>query len=323
MTRFRRGLVGTLVLVAVMTAATQLGRLPFVSGGRTLSAYFTEVGNLQVGSPVLVSGATIGKVTGISITGSEVQVTFILNGSSVRLGTSTRAVISTLTLLGKAGLELDPSGAGDLPGGASIPQSRTSSPYDITAALAQLTNTTASIDVGQLSKALSTTAGTLTSTPADLDRALRGIAAVATSVSDNGGTVESLLSRTRALTDVLQGRNAQVATLLTSGSALLDALNTRQQMVVTLLDATTNLTAQLIQLIKDNRSALKPALASLNRVTALLNRNKLNLQKTIDGARDYAVEFGETLSSGPFFDGYIQNLTAPGTLTPILSGILK
>lgn len=323
MNRARMGLVGTFAVVAVLVVAMQAGRLPFTGGGKELSAYFGDAGGLRVGAPVLVSGAKVGKVESISIDGAEVRVGFTVTNEKVLLGNSTRAAISTLTLLGKAGLELDPEGQGQLRDGAKIPVSRTSSPYDITGALAELTTRSAAIDVDQLSKALSSVSGTLTATPVDLDRALRGVTAVARSVSDNGKTLESVLSQTRDLTGVLQSRNAQVATLLTSGSDLLVELNARQQAVVDLLAGTTRLTAQLTRLINENRSELKPALAKLNSVTELLNRNKENLQKTIEGARDYAVEFGEVISSGPFFDTYVQNLTSPGTLAPVLSGILQ
>lgn len=323
MSTFRMGVLGTVTILLLMVAAMRFGSLPFVGGGRDLAAYFTEAGGLRVGSPVLVSGAKVGKVDSISIHRDQVRVGFTITNTRVKLGDATTAAISTLTLLGKAGLELVPRGNGDLRSGASIPAARTSSPYDITDALAELTTRSSAIDVGQLSKALSTASGTLAATPVDLQRALQGITAVARTVSENGDTLESVLSRTKNLTDVLQNRNARVATLLTSGADLLAELNARQQAVVDLLSGTTRLTSQLSRLVEENRADLRPALMDLNKVTALLNRNKENLQKTIEGARDYAVEFGDTISSGPFFDAYVQNLTSPITLAPVLSGVLR
>ena len=40
------------------------------------------------------------------------------------------------------------------------------------------------------------------------------------------------------------------------------------------------------------------------------------------GLRGYATAFGDAASTGPWFDAYIQNLTDPATLAPVLSGIL-
>ena len=50
--------------------------------------------------------------------------------------------------------------------------------------------------------------------------------------------------------------------------------------------------------------------------------NKKNLQQTLDGLANYSVELGEAVSSGPFFDAYVQNLTSPASLVPVLSGVL-
>ena len=320
MSKFTVGLITSLAILAGMAVAVQFGRLPTMNGGRHLSAYFTEAGGLEVGSAVLVSGAEVGEVDSISIDGNRVRVDVTVTSSQVELGNATTAAISTLTLLGKAGLELEPRGTGDLPQGAEIPVARTSSPYDITEALAELTTRSTAIDVDQLSEALSTTSKTLADTPIDLERALEGVTDVGRTISENGETLESLLERSRNLTKTLQSRNGRVATLLTSGAGLLADLEERQQLVVDLLSGITRLTAQLSRLIEENRADLKPALVKLNEVTALLNRNKANLQKTIEGARDYTVEFGDLISSGPYFDAYVQNLTSPGTLAPFLSG---
>ena len=128
MSRARLGLVGTVAVVAVMALAMQVGKLPFSDGGRELSAYFTEAGGLRAGAPVLVSGARVGKVKSISIEGDRVRVRFTVTNAKVSLGNETTAAISTLTLLGKAGLQLHPEGGGNLRRGATIPVSRTSSP---------------------------------------------------------------------------------------------------------------------------------------------------------------------------------------------------
>lgn len=58
-------------------------------------------------------------------------------------------------------------------------------------------------------------------------------------------------------------------------------------------------------------------------MVTLLNRNKAALQDAITGLRGYVTGFGEAISTGPWFDAYIQNLTSPGTLVPIVSGVVK
>ena len=43
----------------------------------------------------------------------------------------------------------------------------------------------------------------------------------------------------------------------------------------------------------------------------LLNRNKRNIQIVLDRAGPFAGSLGESVSSGPFFQAYVQNLTRP------------
>jgi phospholipid/cholesterol/gamma-HCH transport system substrate-binding protein len=317
------GIVGTVVILTLMALTYRFDELPFISGGRHMSAEFAEIGGLRSGNKVVVSGTTVGKVGSIKIDGGSVRVDFDLDNTKIRLGDATKARIVTLTLLGEGGLELDPAGAGNLKPGSTIPLSRTSSPYDITNALSQLTTEAKQIDVGSLTKAVGTVSGTFRNTPADLKRALEGVTKVANTINDHDDALGQLLSRAKDVSGTLASRNAEIATLLKSGDSLLAQLNERKQVIVDLLANTTALSNQLSALVKENRKALTPALTELNKVVALLNRNKKNLEGTIDGVTGYATSVGEAVGSGPFFDAYVQNLTAPQTLAPVLSGFLK
>ena len=53
----------SLALIAIVTVgALNYQRLPFISGGKTYSAYFEEAGALETGAPVQVSGYRAGRV---------------------------------------------------------------------------------------------------------------------------------------------------------------------------------------------------------------------------------------------------------------------
>lgn len=142
-------------------------------------------------------------------------------------------------------------------------------------------------------------------------------------VQDNDDDLRELLERASRVTEVLANRNTQIDTLLGSGNSLLRQLDDRQAVVVDLLQSVTALSTQLRGVVDDNRATFAPALDELDKVVDLLNQNKQSLQAGITGLRGYATAFGEAISSGPWFDAYIQNLTSPGTLVPILSGVVK
>lgn len=317
------GLTGSAVIMGVILAAVRFNDLPFVKDGYVLDARFGEVGGLEEGGPVLVSGARVGRVDAIDLDRGVVTVALRVEDRDLRLGGATRAEIVTTTLLGQAGVWLEPSGDGELGDGDTIGLRRTSSPYDITAALSDLTTTTGQIDVKRLSSSLRTLSGTFDETSGDVKRALTGIDSIATAVSDNDEALQQLLDRATRVSGVLAKRDRQVATLLDSGQSLLEQLNDRQQVVTNLLDDAVGLSAQLSAVARENRKILGPSLTELNKVIAVLNENKENLQKAIVGLRGYATNFGDAIGSGPWFDAYIQNLTAPGTLAPVISEFLQ
>jgi phospholipid/cholesterol/gamma-HCH transport system substrate-binding protein len=77
-----------------------------------------------------------------------------------------------------------------------------------------------------------------------------------------------------------------------------------------------NLTAvshQISGLVNDNRTQLKPALDKLNGVLEILDNRKQELQATLPKFKRYAMSFGESLGSGPFFKAYVANLV-PGQI---------
>lgn len=316
-----RGLTGTLMLVAVVMAAMNLNTLPLIGNNDVIKVEFAEAGGLKGGDAVMISGAQVGSVREIGIDGDHVVANIVLTDESVTLGDLTEARIITITLLGRAAVELEPRGTGELGAGDTIPVERTSSPYNLTATLNELTDTTAAIDKSQLVAALDQAATTLNASSPDLGPALEGITALSRAISSNDGELRSLLARANGVTDVLASRDEQIASLLGSGRSLLAELDARQRVVTSLLASARELSVQLRLLLRDTDDVLGPALDELDRVVDLLNRNRRNLQASITGLLGYATGFNEAVATGPWFDAYIQNLTSPSTLAPILSGV--
>ncbi len=318
-----RGVIGTLVLVLVVAAAMNINKLPLIGNSDVIKVDFAEAGGLKGGDAVMVSGAQVGKVREVGIDGDHVTADIVLTDDSVKLGDLTEARIITITLLGRAAVELEPRGNGDLAAGDRIPVERTSSPYNLTATLNELTETTAEIDKSQLAAALDQASRTLNASSPDLGPALEGITALSRAVSSNDDDLRSLVARANGVTDVLASRDEQIASLLGSGRSLLSELDARQKVVTNLLADARELSAQLRLLLKDTDDVLGPALDQLDGVVDVLNRNRKNLQASIAGLLGYATGFNEAVSTGPWFDAYIQNLTSPGTLAPIISGALR
>ena len=73
------GIVGTLILAGLVTAAFSYDRLPFIKRTSDYSAYFAEAGGIKPGSQVRVSGVNVGQVSGAHLEGvvlSQTGITF-------------------------------------------------------------------------------------------------------------------------------------------------------------------------------------------------------------------------------------------------------
>ncbi len=318
-----RGLIGTLGIIFVVFLSLNYNRLPLVGNSDVIHADFAEAGGLKGGDLVMISGAEVGKVRSVHLEGNRVVADLVLTGGAPKLGASTKARIITITLLGRAAVELVPGGTGTLKAGDTIPRERTTSPYNITSALNELTTTTQSIDKDQLAAALRESTETLSGTKDDIGPALRGITEVSSAVANNDEELRSLLARASRVTGVLSSRNDKIDTLLGSGGSLLKELDARQDVVVRLLASVKELSAQLSGVVGENKATIGPALNQLNAIVNVLNANKASLQGALTGLNGYATAFGEAVSTGPWFDAYIQNLTAPSSLVPILSGVVQ
>lgn len=317
------GLLGTLMIVFVLLASMNYDRLPLLRNDNTITVQFPEAAGLIANDDVRVSGARIGKVESVRLDHGKVIATLALDSDAPTLGTTTRADIVTVTLLGRMAVQLVPSGPGRLLHGSVIPLERTTAPYDINSDLKQLTDKTATIDKSALSNALRQVSDSFSQTPTQIRTALTGVEKLSLTIGRNDASLQSLLGRAKDVTGVLNAHNQRIASLVNSGNSLLTELDARQQVVVDLLHSARTLANQLQAVLAENDKVTTPALTQLNKVIDLLNHNKTNLQQSISGLRNYASAFNEAISTGPFFDAFVQNLTSPGTLAPVLSGALQ
>jgi phospholipid/cholesterol/gamma-HCH transport system substrate-binding protein len=306
--RITVGVVGILIVVALVVAVFSYDNIPFINGKSSYTAYFTEAGGIKSGSDVRVSGLSVGRVSSVKLDGTKVKVSFTVD-DDVALGDRTEASIKTETVLGTKMLEITPRGDGKLSG--AIPVERTRSPYDLPTALGDLTSTISALDTTKLSSALTTLADTFKDTPPDLKVALEGVAQFSSTLDDRDAKLRNLLGNANKVTAVLAKRSDQIASLIVNANALLAELLTQRNSVDALMINLGAAARQISAVVNDNRTQLKPALDKLNGVLSILDNRKQELQRTLYLLPKYAMSFGEVLGAGPFFKASLVNL-APG-----------
>jgi phospholipid/cholesterol/gamma-HCH transport system substrate-binding protein len=304
------------VVMAVLT-----GFLFFVFGqyrtGATTgySAVFNDVSRLKVGDSVRVAGIRVGTVKGVSLRPDKKVVVKFDADRGVVLTHGTRAGVRYLNLVGDRYLELadGPGSTKLLPAESQIPADRTSPALDLDLLLGGLKPVIRGLnahDVNALSSALL--------------QVFQG----------EGGTLESLFSRTasfsnaladndRTVRQLIDNLNIVVAALAKDGGKFSGAIDRLERLVTGLsedrttidaaIDSLSNGTASLADLLTKARSPLSGTVEQLSRLAPLLDQDKDRLDAALQKApKNYRklVRLGVFGATIPY---YICEITLRGT----------
>jgi phospholipid/cholesterol/gamma-HCH transport system substrate-binding protein len=300
------GAVSLVVLAMVRVAGLGADDLPVTGGGGPSHAMFTEAGGLKVNDEVRIAGVRVGKVDEVALDGDQVRVSFKVDDAA-DFGSDTRAAIEVKTILGSMFLALEPAGGGQLDDGATIPAERTSSPFDVVEAFEGLASTSEQIDTDQLAESLTTLADLTRNTPDEFRGALSGLSRLSANVAAKDEQLNTLLVNLERVSTVLDERDDDIIKLMKDSDVLFRALVARREAVHELLVSSTTLSRELTALVRQSRADLAPALAHLENVVAVLNKNEDNLDSSLRLMAPFYRVFANTLGTGPWFDTWIAN----------------
>lgn len=297
-------LVGIVVLALVFLATFHASALPLVGGGEVHRARFAEAGGLRAGAEVRVAGVKVGEVESVDLVGAEVEVRFRVD--DVELGDQTRAEVKVKTLLGRKYLALAPAGRGELED--PIPVERTTTPYDVNAALSDLSDTVTEIDTDQLAASFTALSEAFADTPESVRGMVSGLTALSRTISTRDRELADLLDATTSVTGSLAERNDELARIVEDGGTLLTELRRRRDAVEAMLTGTAALGTQLKGLVRDNQARLAPALADLDRVAEILQANQDHLQEALERMAPYYRVLASATGNGRWVDAYVCGL---------------
>lgn len=313
----RVGFMGAVLIILTIAVGLQPERLMAWATALRYQAVFTEAGGLVAGNEVKIAGFTVGSVTDVSLDHGEAIVTFTVD-STVSLGSQTTAHIRTGTLLGERILALNSAGSSTMAPVERIPVSRTSSPYSLTDVVSDLTANLAGTDTRSINQSLDLLATTIDQIAPQLSPTFDGLTRLSRSVNNRNETVAKLLEHAADVTGILSERTNDVNALILNANDLTAVLVERRQVIVNLLAATSSLAQEISGVIADNEQELAPTLEKINSVTAMLEKNRDNIAKAIPGLAKYESGLSELVATGPYYIGYIPNLTQGSFLQPFL-----
>ena len=262
---------------------------------------------LKSGDSVRVAGIRVGTVNGVSLRKDKKVVVKFDADRAIVLTDGTRAVVRYLNLVGDRYLELvdGPGSTRKLPAGSQIPIDRTAPALDLDLLLGGLKPVIQGLN------------------PQDVNALTSSLVQI---LQGEGGTLESLLSKTSSFTNALADNNrvieqlidnlnTVVATLAKDGEKFSSTIDGLERLVTGLsvdrdpigaaIDSLSNGTASLADLLTNARPPLAGTVDQLNRVAPLLEKDKqlldISLQKLPENYRKL-VRIG---SYGSFINYYI------------------
>jgi phospholipid/cholesterol/gamma-HCH transport system substrate-binding protein len=215
------------------------------------------------------------------------------------------------TLLGQKYLALEPRGRGQMAEGAEIPLERTVSSYDVVNAFTDLAETAERIDTDQLATSLDVMAAEFKDSPPHVRSALSGLTRLSRTIASRDAELKRLLASANQVSGTVAERNKTLEKLIQDADLLMVELDRRREAIHTLFTNTSAMAQQVTALVRENRAELKPALAELNKVLAVLEKHEQDLSATIAAMAPFTRLFSNVLGTGRWFDTYIQNLTVP------------
>lgn len=311
------GLVSLGVVVGLLLVAYNVDALPVIGSGPEYRARFAESADLTPGNEVRIAGVKVGKVTGVSLEGTHVLVTF---RSKAYIGDQSTASIQIKTLLGQKYLAIDPAGGKPLDPNTPIPLDRTVAPYDVVQAFNQLSTTVNQLNTDQLAQSLRTLSDTFRDTPPEVKASLDGLSRLSVTIASRNEQLAHLLDNTNKTTGLLAARNSDIDAILSDGTKLLDELRYREAAIHRLLVGTRELSQQLRGLVHDNSDQIGYTLDQLDQLTATLQRHENDIVAGLRRIGPFATVFTNALGNGRWFDSYFDGLFPKDPLGTIQGG---
>ena len=311
----RRSARGTAVkfvaFAVVMVTATAFLFMTFAQyrTGRTngYSAVFADVSRLKPGDSVRAAGIRIGTVDTVTLRGDATALVTFEADRDVVLTTATTLAVRYLNLVGDRYLELvdAPGPTTMLPAGSQIPMDRTQPALDLDLLLSGLKPVIQSLS------------------PSDVNALTSSLVQI---LQGQGGTVESLFTKTASFTNALADNDSVIQQLIDNLTVVLSALTAegdqfsaaidRIEKLITgfaadrdpigsAIDALDAGTASLSDLLANARSPRAGVVNELNRVAPILDQDKDRVDRALAKAPENYRKLTRLGAYGSFIQMYV------------------
>lgn len=318
--RKRLGVMAVVVVALAVGVGQSFADVPMLFATPEYFAQFTRGAGIKPTDRVQISGVTVGRVNSVELQGDSVIVGFSLSGSPI--GTDSRAVIRTDTILGRKNIEIEPRGRTPLRPRGVLPLAQTSTPYQVYEAFTDVTKAAAGWDIGAVKQSLNVLSEAISQAAPHLSAALEGVTRFADTIGKRDEAIKHLLANANTVAAIVADRGDQIDRVLVNARVLLGAVNERGKAITYLVERVNAVEVQLPGLIHDNPN-IKDVLDELHVVTETLQKHKSQLADALSLLAKFTVSLGEAVAAGPFFKVMIANLMPGQLLQPFIDASFK
>jgi phospholipid/cholesterol/gamma-HCH transport system substrate-binding protein len=287
-----------LVVAACLSALS----IACASGGRTVVAEFTDVGDLVSRANVQQSDAVVGTIANIQLVqhkdGWLARVTMRLRPEA-HVTSGTRAIVRSTSLLGEKYVDLvapaDSASQPELPSGAVIPPTLTAKAPELEQVLSQfgaILQTGALTDLGRITSA---SAMILEGQEDELGRVLDGTAKLVASIRTQRDALASALDDLNQASQTLAANKGTLDRALSVQSSALDIVASQQQQLDSLIVQLDRLGKPLGDLTRAHQQDVDSQVRSIRAIVPKLYDVRATLDKAVQALPPFTKLFAQAI----------------------------
>jgi phospholipid/cholesterol/gamma-HCH transport system substrate-binding protein len=315
MTRSTRTLIKFTVFGVVMAMLTAF--LFFIFGqvrtGATngYSAVFADASRLKTGNTVRVAGIRVGTVRNVSLRPDRTVLVKFDADRNVVLTTGTRAEVRYLNLVGDRYLELvdSPGSTKILPPGSQIPQNRTAPALDLDLLLGGLKPVIRGLNPQDVNGLTASLVQILQGQGGTLDSLFSKTSSFTNALADNNQVIEQLIDQLRTVVGTLSKDGDEFSGAIDRLEHLISGLAQDRDPIGTAIESLDNGTASVADLLAAARPPLAGTIDQLNRLATNIDNDKDRLDDALSRLPGIYRKLQRVGSYGSFFPYYICGIT--------------
>lgn len=275
------------------------------------SAVFEDASRLEQGDSVRIAGIRVGTVKNVSLQADRKVLVKFDADRNTKLTTGTKAAIRYLNLVGDRYLELidTPDSAKIVPAGAQIPVDRTAPALDLDLLLGGLKPVIQGLNPQDVNGLTASLVQILQGQGGTLDSLLSKSSSFTNSLADHNQVIEQLIDELSTVLDTLSKDGDEFSGAIDRLDQLVEGLSADRDPIGTAIEALDNGTTSLADLLGRARSPLNDTIDQLNRLAPMVNTDLPRLDATIQRLPEIYRKLARVGSYGAFFPYYICGVT--------------